>query len=177
MASRRLLDGLRDLLFSDHGQPPCELPVARRHPQQLDTVGHPAQRAAGGDLSHRHAALSPGRSFSRRVIRAVAAGLTFASKGGGGDNKKANVPLKTNFVPIRTTSGFTLKAGPTYAGSYSVGTENTHNYVSFNTLVTYEKGNSIYIMPYKYKMNTSSVYLNNSGSNLQLLDLRIKMHK
>ena len=102
-------------------------------------------------------------------------GLTFASKGGGGDNKKANIPLKTNFVPIRTTSGFTLKAGPTYTGSYSVGTENTHNYVSFNTLVTFQKGNSTYILPYTYKINTS-VYLKNSGSNLRLLDLRINMH-
>ncbi len=102
-------------------------------------------------------------------------GLTFASKGGGGDNKKANLPLKTNFVPIRTTSGFTLKAGPTYTGSYAVGTETTRNYVSFNTLVTFQKGNSTYILPYTYKINTA-VYLKNSGGNLQLLDLRINMH-
>ena len=102
-------------------------------------------------------------------------GLSFASKGGGGDNKKTSLPLKTNFVPIRTTSGFTLKAGPTYTGSYSVRTETTHNYVSFNTLVTFQKGNSTYILPYTYKINTA-VYLKNTGSNLQLLDLRINMH-
>jgi hypothetical protein len=105
-------------------------------------------------------------------------GLTFASKGGGGEKKKDNsIPLKTNFTPIRTTNGFTLKTGPSYTGSYLLGQEKTDNYVSFHTLITYQKGNSIYIMPYKYKMNTASVYLNNSGSNLQLLDLRIKMHK
>jgi hypothetical protein len=104
-------------------------------------------------------------------------GLTFASKGGGGDNKKAgSIPLKTSFTPIRTTNGFTLKAGPSYTGSYVLGTEKTTNYVSFNTLVTYEKGNSIYIMPYRYKINTS-VYLHNSGSNLRLLDLRVNLHK
>ena len=105
-------------------------------------------------------------------------GLTFASKGGGGEKKKDNsIPLKTNFTPIRTTTGFTLKSGPTYTGSYMMREERTNNYVSFHTLVTYQKGNTIYIMPYKYKLNNSSVYLNNSGSNLQLLDLRIKMHK
>ena len=104
-------------------------------------------------------------------------GLTFASKGGGGEKKKDNgVPLKTSFTPIRTSSGFTLKAGPTYTGSYLLGTEKTTNYVSFNTLVTYERGNSVFILPYRYKMNTS-VYLNNSGSNLRLLDLRVSLHK
>ena len=104
-------------------------------------------------------------------------GLTFASKGGGGEKKSAkNIPLKTNFTPIRTTNGFTLKAGPSYTGSYLLGTEKKNNVVSFNALITYQKGNSIYIMPYKYKINTS-MYLNTSGNNLQLLDLRINMHK
>ncbi|HEY4288737.1 MAG TPA: hypothetical protein VGN00_16650 [Puia sp.] len=104
-------------------------------------------------------------------------GFTFASKGGGGEkNKAASIPLKTNFTPIRTTNGFTLKAGPTYTGSYLLGTEKTSNYVSFNTLITYQKGNSTYILPYQYKMN-STVYLHNSGSNLRLLDLRVNLHK
>jgi hypothetical protein len=106
-------------------------------------------------------------------------GLAFASKGGGGEKKSsANIPFRNEFVPIRTTNNFTLKAGPTYRGSYSLGQEKTDSYVSIHTLVTYEKGNSIYILPYKYKMNTS-VYLNgNAGkSNLQMLDLRINMHK
>ncbi|WP_431214716.1 hypothetical protein ACQ86N_08105 [Puia sp. P3] len=90
--------------------------------------------------------------------------------------KDNSVPLKTSFTPIRTSTGFTLKAGPTYTGSYLLGTEKTSNYVSFNTLVTYERGNSVFILPYRYKMNTS-VYLNNSGSNLRLLDLRVNLHK
>jgi hypothetical protein len=104
-------------------------------------------------------------------------GLTFASKGGGGDNNKAgSIPLKTSFTPIRTTNGFTLKAGPAYTGSYLLGTEKAANYVSFNTLITYQRGNSTYILPYQYKMNTA-VYLHNSGSNLRLLDLRVNLHK
>ena len=101
--------------------------------------------------------------------------LAFASKGGGGEKKKSdNTTLKTNFTPIRTTAGFTLKAGPTFSGNYLLSTEKKSDYVSFNTLITYQKGNSTYIMPYRYKINTS-VYLNNSGSNLRLLDLRINM--
>jgi hypothetical protein len=114
------------------------------------------------------------RTLVSAIMLAVV-GLTFASKGGGGDNKKATTTLKTNFVPIRTASGFTLKAGPTYAGSFVVGTEKARNYVSFNTLVTYQKGNSTYILPYTYKINTS-MYLKTNGNNLQMLDLRIDMH-
>ena len=102
-------------------------------------------------------------------------GLTFASKGGGGDKKSGKVPLKTNFVPIRTTSGFTLKTGPMYTGSILTSTQTTHEYVSFNSLVTFQKGNSTYILPYTYKINTA-IYLHNSGNNLHLLDLRINMH-
>jgi hypothetical protein len=102
-------------------------------------------------------------------------GLAFASKGGGGDKKSSRVSLKTNFVPIRTTSGFTLKAGPSYTGSMLTGTQVTREYVSFNSLVTFQKGNSTYILPYTYKINTA-IYLHNSGNNLHLLDLRINMH-
>jgi hypothetical protein len=104
-------------------------------------------------------------------------GLSFASKGGGGEKKSAkDIPLKTNFTPIRTTGGFTLKAGPSYAGSYLLSTEKKDNIVSFNTLITYQKGNNTFIMPYRVKINTN-MYLHTSGNSLQLLDLRINMHK
>ncbi|HXB94523.1 MAG TPA: hypothetical protein VNU70_05170 [Puia sp.] len=119
------------------------------------------------------------RKLTRKLIVSAllitVVSLTFASKGGGGEKeKKASNNLKTNFTPVRTTAGFTLKAGPTFSGNYFLNAEKKADYVSFNTLVTYQKGNSTYIMPYHYKINTS-MYLNNSGNNLRLLDLRINM--
>jgi len=112
------------------------------------------------------------------TIMVAVFGLAFASKGGGGEKKAANNSLKTNFTPIRTTSYFTLKAGPSFAGSTLLSVDKKPNYISFNTLVTYEKGNSMYIMPYRYKLN-NSLFLKNSGNtSLQLLDLHINMsHK
>ena len=106
-------------------------------------------------------------------------GLAFASKGGGGDNKKSNShSLKTDFTPIRTTTGFTLKMGPSFSGSVLLSSEKKANYVSFNTLVTYQKGNTTYIMPYQYKVNNSLFLRNNNNSSLQLLDLHISVgHK
>jgi len=103
-------------------------------------------------------------------------GLAVASKGGGGDKGKSSTPLKTNFVPIRTTAGFTLKAGPNFMGSTITSTEKTPEYVSFQTLITYQHGNSTFIMPRTLKVNSSVFMHNNSGSNLSLLDLRINMH-
>jgi len=114
------------------------------------------------------------------TLMVAVVGLALASKGGGGEKKDTtkNVPLKTNFTPIRTTNGFTLKAGSTMTANYLLSTEKAPTYVSFNTLVTYQKGNSLYVMPYRYKINTS-MFLNTSGSNMRLLDLRINvnMHK
>jgi len=102
-------------------------------------------------------------------------GLAVASKGGGGDKGKKAAPLKTDFTPIRTTGNFTLKSTPAYSGSFFLGQEKTKTTVSFNTLVTYEQGNSIFIMPYKYKVNVPGAA--NGRNNLQLLDLRINMHR
>ena len=112
------------------------------------------------------------------VLMIAVVGLTFASKGGGGDKKSNNkIPLKTEFVPIRTTGTFTLKAGPSYTGSFLLGQEKTKSYISINSLVTYQKGNSIFIIPYTYKVNTPVLMDGSRKTNLQLLDLRIKMHR
>ncbi|HEY4109373.1 hypothetical protein [Puia sp.] len=121
------------------------------------------------------------RKLTRKLlvsaIMVTVVGLAFASKGGGGDKKSnTTTTLKTNFTPIRTTTGFTLKAGPSFSGSVLLSTEKKANYVSFNTLITYEKGNSMYIMPYRYKINNSLFLQHNTGnSSLQLLDLHINM--
>jgi hypothetical protein len=61
-------------------------------------------------------------------------------------------------------------------GSSIIGTEKTPEYVSFQTLITYQRGNSTFIMPRTLKVNSSVFMHNNSGSNLSLLDLRINMH-
>lgn len=104
-------------------------------------------------------------------------GLAFASKGGGDKKNNKSIPLKAEFTPIRTTGNFTLKSSPAYSGSFFLGQEKTNTTISFNTLVTYEKGNSVFIMPYKYKVNMPNITDGSIKPSLQLLDLRIKMHR
>jgi len=112
------------------------------------------------------------KMFTSFILVSVAA-LAIASMGGGG-NKKDKV-AKPEFTPIRTTNGFTLKAGPSYHGSVIFGQDKNKNLVSYNSIVTYQKGNTTYILPVKYKLQTSAAP--QSGSSLQLFNLRIKIHK
>jgi hypothetical protein len=102
--------------------------------------------------------------------------LTFASKGGGGD-KKNNNSFRSNFTPIRTLNSFTLRTSPSYnSGVYVINPGKENNRLSLNTMITYEKGNTIYILPYKYKVNISSLN-NGQKTNLQFLGVKIKMPK
>lgn len=109
------------------------------------------------------------------VLLVVIAALAFASKGGGGDKK--NIPsFKNDFTPIR--NGFTLKTGANYySGSRILEQEKINNRLSLNTVVTYQKGNTTYILPYKYKVNTSSFSSSAPKTNLQFLGVKIQMPK
>lgn len=108
--------------------------------------------------------------ISCAMIGAVA--LALASSGGG-DKKRGASPLKPEFTPIRTTNGFTLKAGPAYTGSQMLRSERTSGYITYNSLVTYEKGNKIFIIPNQVRVSTKPLF----KSNLNALDLRFRIRK
>ena len=123
---------------------------------------------------------SPGIYLSaakKTIISCLLIGLgvfAVASMGGGGSKNK-DKSVRPEFTPIRTTNGFTLKAGPAYHGSVTFGQEKSKNLVSYNSIATYQKGNTVYILPVKYKLQTAPV--TQSSSSLQLFNLRIKIHK
>jgi hypothetical protein len=111
--------------------------------------------------------------ISCAMIGAVA--LAIASSGGG-DKKKAEALRRPDFTPIRTTNGFTLKAGPTYTGSHVFCNDRNSNYATYNTVVTYQQGNKVFILPYKPRVNVTaaqSTYRN----NLNVIDLKIRLRK
>ena len=101
----------------------------------------------------------------------VMAALTFGSSGGGGGKNKNDLNFK-EFTPIRTSGGFTLKAGPLYHGSQLLNVQQQNNTVFLNTVVTYQRGNTTFILPYRYKMTKPVV-----KSNLNALDVKIQLHK
>jgi hypothetical protein len=101
--------------------------------------------------------------------------LAFASKGGGGEKKPGS--LNKEFTPIRSLSAFTLKSTSMYSGGYSFGHEKENNKLSVSSFVAYQKGNTIYILPYKYKINAGSFNSSTPKTNLQFLGVKIKMPK
>jgi hypothetical protein len=101
--------------------------------------------------------------------------LAFASKGGG--DKKKHHEFENSFTPINAASSFTLKKTPIYSGSTVSFLTQTENRVSMNAMVTYQRGNTTFILPYQYKVNLGPVVNYGGKSNLQFLGVRIQMPK
>ncbi len=90
---------------------------------------------------------------------------TMADKGVGKTKKKATVS------PIRSASynkslSFNLKYGLKYKGTLLNSVENSRTTVSYNTLVTFQKGNTIYIVPYKQKVVVPEIKPGYTGMKL-----------
>ncbi len=118
---------------------------------------------------------------SRKLLAAALllsiTGLAVASMGGEKKAKKTASKPTEHFVPIKTTAGFTLKAGPSYKGSLGFTTSKVNqNQLSINTLVTYQKGNTTYIMPYNSRITIGKTTACN-GNSTQMLNLKVRMHK
>ena len=119
-----------------------------------------------------------GLNLRRVSISTILVGLTFFTFAsiGGDKNKSKSASLHSNFNPIRTNRGFTLREGITYRGSMILKQEKTSTSISYNSLITYQKGNSIYILPNKYKVPLKPEQ-SSPKTNLQLLQLKFKLCK
>jgi len=101
--------------------------------------------------------------------------LGFASKGGG--DKKRHREFENSFTPINAASSFTLKKSPLYSGSTVVIRPQADNRISMNAMITYQRGNTTFILPYQYKVNVGPSNVYTPKSNLQFLGVRIQMPK
>lgn len=105
--------------------------------------------------------------ISMALIGAVA--LALASSGGG-DSKSSRATSGLNIV--KSTPGFSLKAGRSYSLSVN---QFSGNFSAENSVLTYRKGNTIYIMPGAPKTRTVASCSNKT--NLNLLKLKVNLHK
>jgi hypothetical protein len=101
--------------------------------------------------------------------------LAFASKGGG--EKKKHHEFENSFTPINAASSFTLKKSPLYSGSTVIIHPQADNRLSMNAMITYQRGNTTFILPYQYKASIAPITNYGSKSNLQFLGVRIQMPK
>jgi hypothetical protein len=98
--------------------------------------------------------------------------FAFASIGDGKVKSKKATSAKTSFSPLKSNNGFTLKSGFNYRGSMLfISTKTKKVNIPYNSLITYQKGNSTFILPYRYKLPTSS--RTNIKSSLQLINLKL----
>ena len=81
------------------------------------------------------------------------AALSALADRGISKKSKAKVTLNISTPTIlRNSVSLNLKSGLRYTGSFLVNKGAINNSMISNTLVTYQKGNTVYIIPYKQKI-------------------------
>ncbi len=95
--------------------------------------------------------------------------VTFADKGGTGKKRKAktNMNINTTSSPTLKTSILNnLKNGLTYKGSLLASRKIVNNTITSSSLMTYQKGNTTYIIPYKSKLTVPEMKQGYAGLKL-----------
>jgi len=81
----------------------------------------------------------------------------FASLGDG-KSKGMKTSLLNNKATV-TPGKFSLKSGYQYRGSQVINQQKAENFVTLNSVVTYQKGNLTYILPLHTTVNTHKIKL------------------
>lgn len=99
-------------------------------------------------------------------------GVAFADRGTG-KRAKAKLNISTG-TTLKSSIGFNLKTGLSYKGSLlsanktNVITPTIGSAIVNNSLITYQKGNITYIIPYKYKVAVPEIKPGYTGVKLIL---------
>jgi hypothetical protein len=93
---------------------------------------------------------------------------TLADRGVGKSKRKVNLNSITNNLSYSKYLSLNLRTGLKYTGSLLYSTENSKRNLVYNTLVTYQKGNIIYIVPYKQKIIVPEIRNGYTGMKLIL---------
>lgn len=90
--------------------------------------------------------------------------FAYADRGGFVKKNKTQLNINPN-GNLKNSIAFNLKSGLTYRGSFLMNQEKVGAAVVSDAMVSYQKGNTIYILPYKQKVFIPS-YNNNDGYKL-----------
>jgi hypothetical protein len=110
-----------------------------------------------------------GKKLIATVLIAATTIVSFGALGDG--NKTPELPKKSPLLSGKTFSrgAFSLKSGYTYRGSKDLTTtsNNQNQYINLNTVVTYQRGNTTYIVPLKKKVILAKVKIELGNRQLQ----------
>lgn len=90
---------------------------------------------------------------------------TFADRGVGKKKTKVSLNIINNSTFSKALS-FNLKTGLKYKGSLLSNIETNKSSIIYNTLITYQKGNTIYIVPYKQRVLVPEIKQGYTGMKL-----------
>ena len=104
------------------------------------------------------------RILSLVTLFTIQMNISFADRGVTKKKNKVVLNIKTP-NSFKSSLNFNLKNGLKYSGSLITNSVTT-NPDNFNCLVTYQKGNSVYILPYKQKILVADVHQGYAGTKL-----------
>lgn len=78
--------------------------------------------------------------------------FAFANRGGFVKKNKTHFNINTTSGNLRNSIAFNLRSGLVYRGSSILGRQQIGNSIVTDALVSYKKGNTIYILPYKQRV-------------------------
>lgn len=85
------------------------------------------------------------------IIFCAATYMATADRGGFGRKNKVHFNIIT-INTLKNSIPFNLRSGLNYKGSAIVNSQQVGNSIFNNSIINYQKGNTIYIVPYKQKV-------------------------
>jgi hypothetical protein len=96
------------------------------------------------------------KTFTKKLLTIALlfsiAQVAMADRGIGKKNKNKTILNIATPSTLRNSIAFNLKSGLSYKGSLLTSTKTVGNSIIANSLITYQKGNTTYIIPYKHKI-------------------------
>ncbi len=86
------------------------------------------------------------------LVVVMLSGITYSALADRGIGKKSKAKVELNITTtnsLRNSISLNLKSGLKYTGSILVNQQPVGNSIFSNTLLTYQKGNTVYIIPHK----------------------------
>lgn len=78
--------------------------------------------------------------------------FAFADRGGFAKKSKTQLNINTASGNLKNSMVFNLKSGLVYRGSAILDQEQIGNNIISDALISFKKGNTVYILPYKQKI-------------------------
>lgn len=109
----------------------------------------------------------PGRKLAATLLIVIFAAAAFATLGDGkakSSGSRTSSLLSSKKAKLGT---FSLKSGYNFRGSQIINPDSEKKYISFNTTITWQKGNTTYVVPLKKKVVLPNVKIQLGNQQFQ----------